>query len=773
MRKLLIVKPDYRHLPLGLAYVMACLRENGIPYEYADTVFDKTGWVERLAGGEFFAVATGGLCGDVGSIRRIFDLAKAKAPDVATVLGGSITHDCPPGLLMDMMPVEYLVVGECEASMPDLLREIASGRPDPARLRDIRGIAFNDRGNAVATPPARPVSLAKNRLFPVWEDITNIQYYIDLVRVPGLPEFRGLPVLTGRGCTGKCTFCSPTLGTFRTRPVAEVIEELRLHHESGYDFDGFLFLNEMFYPTLKAVREFVDAYRASGIGRPWQCSMRADMPLECLELMKEAGCVIVGVGYESGNDAVLGRMRKRTSTDLVRAFLRKAKEVGLYVYATFMFGSEGEGEAEIAQTMDLLLEEKTYGGGAFVTIYPGTAIYDNAYARGLFTDPRRHLETLDFFNSVVAGNILKPEYVNISDIPDKLELNRAALRHYGRYRGGIHAHFNVAAPDFAACAGACPTCGQPVPLFFYANTLFTEHRSCPRCRHPVFMDFYHHPPFDAHKRALQAMLADKGKVAVVGQGVNALGLLTTDVFLDDPDRVAMVVGEHALHPDGRFLIHPVRPMRELRPETADCVLVADADDYADTARRLADLGLADRAMTVLPPGWPDFVKGVKDGLAEPWETVRFSFPPPGDVHQCRPLYRNVAERLARAHGPGARCCLAPAGAFAVNMADVLEEAGLVVTAFLDNFLEGGTLAGRALRKPAELADLSFADVFLMATPNCRTQERIADGLKARFGEEARRKVVLLADVYLERFIEDFRDCCDVLAGAAARGGRPT
>ncbi len=762
MRKVLIVKPDYKHLPLGLAYVMASLRESRIPYDYVDTVFDRTSWCERLDADEYFAVATGGLCGDVNSIRSIFDLAKSKVPEVATLLGGSITHDCPSQLLMDMMSVDYLVIGECESSMPFLLHEIASGRPERENLKKIHGIAFNDQGKAVVTPAAKPVSLKNNRLFPVWEDISNIQYYIDLVRVPGLPEFSGLPVLTGRGCTGKCTFCSPTLGTFRTRPVQEVMEELHYHHESGYDFDGFLFLNEMFYPSLKTVQEFVTAYRNSGINRPWQCSMRVDMNLECLQLMKDAGCVIVGVGYESGNNDILTRMRKRTNTDQIRAFLRKSKEVGLYVYATFMFGSEGETETEIAQTMDLLLEEKVYGGGACVTIYPGTAIYDNAYAKGLFADPKKHLETLDFFNSVIAGNILKSEYVNISDIPDKYELNKVALRHYSRYRGGIHKHFNVMSPNFELGTGICPTCGAEVELRFYVNTLFTEHRSCPQCRHPVFMDFYHHPPFEEHKRRLQALLDGKQKIAVIGQGPNSFGLLSSNVFIKDPEQVSMVVGDHALHADNRFLIHSVRPMDELNRETADCVVIADADSLRDTTRQVAELGFQDRAMTVLPSGWPDFVKKIKDALPTPWDAVRFYFPPPENTYQCRQLYQSIARHLARTNGEGTRFCLAPAGAFARDMAEVMEDFGLVVTAYLDNFLQGDTMGGKPLFRPAEVDDFSFADVFVVATPNCHSQEIIANGLNEHMGAGNSHKVILLADMYLNLFIEDYRFCQTIL-----------
>lgn len=49
MRKVLIVKPDYEHFPLGLAYVMASLRESRIPYDYVDTVFDRTSWSSVLS----------------------------------------------------------------------------------------------------------------------------------------------------------------------------------------------------------------------------------------------------------------------------------------------------------------------------------------------------------------------------------------------------------------------------------------------------------------------------------------------------------------------------------------------------------------------------------------------------------------------------------------------------------------------------------------------------------------------------------------------------
>ncbi|MBU1249073.1 MAG: radical SAM protein, partial [Proteobacteria bacterium] len=534
------------------------------------------------------------------------------------------------------------------------------------------------------------------------------------------------------------------------------------HHESDYDFDGFLFLNEMFYPSLKTVKEFTSAYKASGIGRPWQCSMRVDMPLDCLELMKDAGCVIVGVGYESGNNNVLEKMRKNSTTDQVRAFLRKAKEVGLYVYATFMFGSELETETEIAQTMDLLLEEKTYGGGAFVTIYPGTKIYDNAYDKGLFTDKKEHLEHLDFFNSVVAGNILKPGYINISNIPDKYELNKAALRHYSRYRGGIHGHLNIDAPNFAAATGRCPSCGAELEMRFYVNTMYVDHRSCPACRHPVFMDFYHHPPFDEHKRMLQHLLEGKKKIAVVGQGPNSLGILTTDVFINDPERVALVIGDHPMHADGRFLIYPVKPLDELQPGDADCVLIADANSACNTARRLVELGFGHCSAVVLPPNWPSFVKKIKERSENPWDTVRLYFPAPDDVYQCQNLYQRIARHIVRTHGEHTKVCLAPAGRFSVNMGKVFVEHGLEVTAYMDNFLAENEINGIPLHRPTEIKHLPPSDIVLVATPNCFSQERIVEGLREHFIEDNQDKFVLLADIYLDKFIEDYRQCQAIL-----------
>jgi len=60
-RKLLIVKPPYKHSPLGMAYVLSCLERNNIPFDFIDTTLTNPDYSKLLKKNDYLAFATGGL----------------------------------------------------------------------------------------------------------------------------------------------------------------------------------------------------------------------------------------------------------------------------------------------------------------------------------------------------------------------------------------------------------------------------------------------------------------------------------------------------------------------------------------------------------------------------------------------------------------------------------------------------------------------------------------------------------------------------------------
>ena len=76
------------------------------------------------------------------------------------------------------------------------------------------------------------------------------------------------------------------------------------------------------------------------------------MDYETLKLMKQAGCRLLHVGYESSNLRILKNVRKGISPGIMERFTEEANRVGLKILADFIFGLPGETEETIKATIE-------------------------------------------------------------------------------------------------------------------------------------------------------------------------------------------------------------------------------------------------------------------------------------------------------------------------------------------------------------------------------------------------------------------------------------
>jgi radical SAM superfamily enzyme YgiQ (UPF0313 family) len=180
-----------------------------------------------------------------------------------------------------------------------------------------------------------------------------------------------------------CIFCSVTAfngGTFRHRPVADVIRELRLIREKVI-----LFVDDNLIGTRRDHLAYSkDLFRAmirEGLTRPWICQATINFAddEELLDLASRSGCQGVFVGFESptveGLMAVGKKFNLQKGRDF-RASVRRIQRHGMCVVGSFIVGIDtdqrGIGEA-IARAA------REYGVDAanvlILTPLPGTKLY--------------------------------------------------------------------------------------------------------------------------------------------------------------------------------------------------------------------------------------------------------------------------------------------------------------------------------------------------------------------------------------------------------------
>jgi radical SAM superfamily enzyme YgiQ (UPF0313 family) len=210
-------------------------------------------------------------------------------------------------------------------------------------------------------------------------DLVIEQYFIGYLLHPYVSLY------TGRGCRSKCTFClwPQTVGghRYRTRSVEHVVAEIaqatrHFPNVKEYFFDDDTFTDDL--PRAEAI--------ARGLGRlgvTWSCNAKANVPESTLRVLRDNGLRLLLVGYESGSQEILNRVKKGIRLDVARQFTRNAKALGIKIHGTFIMGLPGETRETIEETIRFARDiDPDSLQVSLAAPYPGTALYREALEQG-------------------------------------------------------------------------------------------------------------------------------------------------------------------------------------------------------------------------------------------------------------------------------------------------------------------------------------------------------------------------------------------------------
>jgi len=111
----------------------------------------------------------------------------------------------------------------------------------------------------------------------------------------------------------------------------------------------------------------------------WSCTSRVTTDYETLKAMKEAGCRLLIVGYESGDAQILKNIKKGATLERARQFTKDAHKLGLVIHGDFILGLPGETRETIQNTIAFAKELDVETIQVSVAhAYPGTELYDFA-----------------------------------------------------------------------------------------------------------------------------------------------------------------------------------------------------------------------------------------------------------------------------------------------------------------------------------------------------------------------------------------------------------
>ncbi|MBU6393153.1 MAG: hopanoid biosynthesis associated radical SAM protein HpnJ [Sphingomonadales bacterium] len=274
--------------------------------------------------------------------------------------------------------------------------EIAEGRP----LREVDGITWRDADGSFVRNKDRAQIEDMDVLpmvSPIYKrDLDLSKYYGGYQRHPYISFY------TGRGCKSRCTFClwPQTISghRYRHRSVPKVIEEVQYILREMPEVKEIFFDDDTLADAHDFVVELSGELAKLGFGKPgfpvtWGCNAKANVPYKVLKAMKEGGCRVLLVGYESGNQQILHNIKKGLLTKVARQFTKDAHSLGLTIHGTFILGLPGETLETIEETIRYAIELNPHTiQVSLAAPYPGTFLYKQATENGWF-DGSDHLLT--------------------------------------------------------------------------------------------------------------------------------------------------------------------------------------------------------------------------------------------------------------------------------------------------------------------------------------------------------------------------------------------
>ncbi len=410
--KITLVNPPYPlsvhshppFIPLGIAYLGAVAEKAGHQVKVIDCQAEKLTYEtfrDRIAQTPSDVIGVTATTLLYKSAMKLITIAKEVQPQTVTMLGGSHGTFWDENALKEYPSLDIVVRKEGEQTLIELLDKLEN----QSDLSKVLGITYRD-GDIIV----------RNEDRPFIEDLDSLPFPAHhLLPLENLKHNGKIlfPLVTSRGCVYWCDFCS-TVRMFgrgyRMRSPKNVVDEMQMVHDK-YGIDQVTFYDDAFSVDRNRVVKICEELHTRKLKISWDCGTRVDMvDRELMKTMKDAGCIAVWLGVESGSEAMLGAMNKRIKLDQTRLAYKTAQQVGLITIANVVLGFPGETEQTAKETVRFLQQLNPDDVGFYIaTPYPGTPMYEQVIKNGW-------LRVTDFDKYDTAGPTFETPWLSMEKL---------------------------------------------------------------------------------------------------------------------------------------------------------------------------------------------------------------------------------------------------------------------------------------------------------------------------------------------------------------------
>ncbi len=336
---------------VGLANISAVLKEKGYNvalFEMNNYTQDKRCLLDKISQYKPDVI---GISANSHQFRYIGSLAAdIKSFFHAPVFVGGVHTTLTPDSIGDIKELDGICIGEGELPFLELVNRIAAKKD----YFDVENFWFR-----------KDTKIVMNKMGRLIENLDTLPYpdrsifaYFKSATGKVVPRF-----IFSRGCPFECSYCCnhafkkiyTGLGKYvRRRSVEKALAEIELE-KNRYNFTCFKLDDDTFSLDKTWMMEFCNKLSKTRWGLTFECNVRpGTIDEEGMEFLKKAGCNMIKIGIETGDENLRWQILNRHFTDenIIKTF-NLAKRFNIRTFSFNMIGVPGETPETVRATVDL------------------------------------------------------------------------------------------------------------------------------------------------------------------------------------------------------------------------------------------------------------------------------------------------------------------------------------------------------------------------------------------------------------------------------------
>lgn len=318
-----------------------------------------------------------------------FELAAAvreKYSNAKIVFGGIFCMTNPEAVIKHPA-VDVVCIAEGEVALPELLHNLECGED----ITEIQGLWIKKENDSIVKNPVAPPINLDNLPLPDLSFIDGRHFYAPMAG----HVYKMVYVGSQRGCPRRCTYCNnqifldiykPYIGEYlgRKMSIPRLIQTME-YLKKSYDLNFFQIVDDDFMlRSVEDMKHFRDLYKER-VNLPFWIQAEANnVTDEKVYYLKDAGCIAMAIGIETGNDFIRQKVYRRNTSK--KATLRAFEIIhryGIRTSSNVIVGVPHEGRKEIFDTIDLVRKccPKALNVNVFAPFY-GTKLRDYCIEKG-------------------------------------------------------------------------------------------------------------------------------------------------------------------------------------------------------------------------------------------------------------------------------------------------------------------------------------------------------------------------------------------------------